>query len=180
MKRLFTAVLFLIITSSAFSQTKHITFKDSVLVDVNGFVSVYNYKINSIPTTNDYYVIAPYGDGLYTIKYYLTKLNYQGEVLFDTLVEFAPLSPMAYPAYVMGNEATSVDYTIFTAVENLDFKYQPMIAKFDLYGNHLWNKYYGIDTLNFDPVGGFATTDGGFISYGWVNDWNNLNRNYIH
>ncbi|MBE7441697.1 MAG: T9SS type A sorting domain-containing protein [Flavobacteriales bacterium] len=179
MKRLFTALLFIIITISAFSQAKHITFKDSVLVDVNGFVSVYNYKINSIPTTNDYFVVAPYADGLYTIKYYLAKLNFQGEVVFDTLIEFAPLSSMAYPAYVIGNEASSVDYTIFTAVENSDFKYQPMIAKFDLYGNHLWNKYYEIDTLNFDPIAGFTAADGGYVSYGRVNDWGALNMNYI-
>lgn len=179
MKRLFATALFLITTSFAFSQAKHLTFTDSVMIDVNGFGNVYNYKINAIPTTNDYYVIGPYNDGLYSIKYYMTKLNYQGEVLFDTLMEFSSLSSMPYPATVVSSNSTSTDYTIFTAVENATYKYQPLIANFDLYGNHTWDKYYEIDTLNFDPVGGFKTADGGFISYGRVNDFSNLNMNYI-
>src|SRR3989344_1070774 len=107
MKRLFSTALFLITTSFAFSQAKHLTFTDSVMIDVNGFGDVYNYKINAIPTTNDYFVIGPYNDGLYSIKYYMAKLNYQGEVLFDTLMEFSSLSSMPYPASVVASNSTS-------------------------------------------------------------------------
>jgi len=173
-------LLFCIVFTSffGFSQIKHITFTDSIKVDVNGFGYVNNYRINAVPNSNDYFLAGTYDNLSYGMNYYIANLDYQGAVIFDTVIEFSTVSSMPYP-YLNATVASDIDFTIFSNYENTNYKNQPFIANFDLYGNHNWNKYYEIDTLNFEVRGGIRTDDGGYVIYGFASNWNTMNMSYI-
>ncbi|MCB9361677.1 MAG: T9SS type A sorting domain-containing protein [Flavobacteriales bacterium] len=179
MKKIVLSTLLVLLVNTVFSQVKYITFTDSLLFDINGSGYVGDVKIKSIPNSNDYIVAGRYDDLMYGMDYYVVKLNYRGDVVFDTIVGFQPISSMPY-AEIRDMDVSENDYTMFSNFENSNYNNQPFIANFDIYGGYNWNKYYDIDSLSFDVTGGFKTNEGGYVSYGKANNWSTISLAYIY
>lgn len=174
MKKTLLIFCFALTSFLSFSQVKHITFTDSVVV--NNGVPISSYKINSIPNSSDYILSSLFYDG--HINLYFAKLDFEGAVISNGIFRYTP--PGMYGNSITSAIATENDFTIFSSFPNVQYRTQPFIAKYDIYGNEMWNKYYTIDTSSFNNVGGLQTHDGGFVSYGNFDDMvNSRSLSYV-
>lgn len=167
---LFVAVVFSQI--AVFSQIKHITFTDSLRVP-NAFGSMVFRSVAEIPDMQDYVMGSRNDNEVSETQHYYSRLDYQGNLLFDTIYTF--IEPFNYGAndmifYTERNGNVVVNTTSFGAV---DMGALPFAYSVSNNGNVDWNYVYEADAFtgfDFSAQKAEKTNDGGFLLYGSAYD----------
>lgn len=175
MKKSLLLTVFAIGQLLGFSQEKHITFLDSLLAPAS---SVYynNFQLaNSNSNVSDgYFIGAGYDDFSYNLKHYIGKVDFQGGLLWDTILYFQePFGDgYSYPNLKFAQTSTGVlGYANASAV-NVNITEQAFIYHVTDNGEVDWNQYYSNDTVRTTIGEVIETTDGGYAITGEIFDFN--------
>ena len=171
-------ILYLVFTSIfAFSQVKYITFTDSIKLDPTLMYPIENYGVSSIPSENGYVFTGCLNDWT-NLNYYYANIDFAGNIVSDQTISIQPINSGPY-ATLISRSVTPTNVTLWSGISNVLFKNQSLLINLDNYGNYLWSKFYGIDTLEFEVRGGFRSSDDGLLTYGFASDWDLINYGFI-
>lgn len=177
MKKIIITTFLIVITTFGFSQIKYITFTDSIKLDPTLMYPIENYGVLSIPSENGYIFTGCLNDWT-NLNYYYAKLDFAGNIVSDQTISIQPINSGPY-ATLISRSVTPTNVTFWSGISNVLFKNQSLLINLDNYGNYLWSKFYGIDTLEFEVRGGFRSSDDGLLTYGFASDWDLINYGFI-
>lgn len=172
MKRITLIFVFSISQLIIFAQQKHITYSKQTTVNTSNYLDY--FKVASSTNFDGYFLASKYDDGSFLMKHYVTKIDFKGDVVWDTVYRFdEPFS--ASVTGISSIVSTNNDLTIATPATgtNSNSKWQPFIYNIDNYGNILWNKYYEIDTLEY-TTNLIQSNDGGYVLFGGAFDYSGI------
>lgn len=168
---LFSAFVFIQLLS--FSQEKHITFTDSLLINsVNGFDY---FKVAESANFDGYFLGSKYDDASFLMKHYVVKTDFKNALLWDTVFYFQEpfsSSPLGITSMISNDNELTVATT--ATGTNINGRGQPFVYSIDNAGNINWNKYYEIDSLDFDHTNVLKANDGGYMLFGRVSDYSGM------
>lgn len=171
-------ILCLVFTSIfAFSQVKYITFTDSIKFDSGLMYPIENYSVSQISSIDGYAFTGAVNDWT-NLNYYFAKLDFAGNIVSDNVISVVPINSGPYPS-ILAKSVSIDNVTLWSTLTTANYKYQPLMLKLDIYGNYAWGKYYDIDTLDFQIIGGIKSSDGGLLTFGSTSDWSLLNLGFI-
>lgn len=159
----------------AFSQTKHITFIDSLLPTTSSVYYNNFHLANSNSNASDgYFLGTGYDDFTYELKHYIGKIDFKGSMLWDTILYFQEPFASGFASSNMNVVETSngvVGYTDASSV-NANHNDQPFIYHVNDVAQVDWNQYYSIDTVRSTTREVIQTNDGGYALSGEIFDFN--------
>ncbi|MGE0562404.1 MAG: T9SS type A sorting domain-containing protein [Flavobacteriales bacterium] len=170
MKKIFLLVVFTVFQLVIFAQLKHITYTNPITVNT---VSYLDYFKVAASTNNDGYFLATrFDDGSYFMKHYIAKADFTGNVVWDTVYYFdEPYSTSTTSINSIASKDNELTIVGNAAGVNSNGRYQPFIYNLDNSGNINWNKYFDIDTLEFNNPQVLFANDGGYVLFGGVSDY---------
>ncbi|MBI2280760.1 MAG: T9SS type A sorting domain-containing protein [Bacteroidetes bacterium] len=177
MKKIIITTFLIVITTFGFSQIKYITFTDSIKLDPTLMYPIENYGVSSIPSENGYVFTGCLNDWT-NLNYYYANIDFAGNIISDQTISIQPINSGPYPT-IISRSVTPTNVTLWSGISNALFNNQSLLINLDNYGNYLWSKYYGIDTLVFEVRGGFRSSDDGLLTYGFATNWDLINYGFI-
>lgn len=175
MKKSLLLTVFAIGQLLGFSQEKYITFIDSLMPPESPVFYGYYHLANSNSSVSDgYFIGALYDDSSYEMKHYISKVDFQGGMLWDTILYFQePFSPGFLSSNFGVVEASDgmVGYAEATGV-NVNNNDQPFIYHVNSIGQVDWNQFYSIDSIRTTTKNVIQTNDGGYVLSGEIFDFN--------
>jgi hypothetical protein len=167
---LFVAIIFSQII--AFSQVKHITFIDSLRIP-NAYGPMVFRSVAEMSDEQHYVMGSRNDNDTYEMQHYYSRLDYNGNLLFDTIYTF--VEPFNYGAndwiyYTENAGNVIVNTTSFGAV---DMGAIPFVYSISDNGNVDWNYVYEADAytgFDYSSQKAEKTNNGGALLYGKAND----------
>lgn len=167
-------LMLIVLSSVSYAQIKHTKFSRVITIDtLNTFSTFYNTSISEIPLTGGYF-LSNYKDDsqLPDFKASTIKLDYQGNILFDTVYSFNPINPSGNANIVNNKTNLSGNAILYnTSYANSGSVSSPYLIKTDLNGNLLWHYGYSDNSVELETKQLVATQDGGYLILGHAMDW---------
>lgn len=156
----------------AYSQIKHITFIDSLRVP-DAFGSMLFRSITEIPDVQNYVTGSRNENEMSEMQHYYSRLDYNGNLLFDTIYTF--LEPFSYGANgsIFYNESAGNVIVNTTSYGAVDMGAIPFAYSVSDIGNVDWNYVYEADSysgLDYSAHKAEKTNVGGVLLYGGTYD----------
>lgn len=146
-------VLFTLIASVSFAQMKYVTFTDTLRFQGAG--NTYFYNIAELPDEQAYFTGGGYDDLSYELKHYIAKLDFKGDMLWDTVYHFDEDFPGngSVDMDVQLIETNGMIYAASQANQMTEyFTSQPFIYAITPQGNVDWNWVLFDDLKDFTGI----------------------------
>lgn len=173
MRKITLTIVLSITALLAFSQIKHNKFSTGIkFAQFNPGFEFWHTIPTEIGGQNGYFLSNHYDDQAYGVHPSLVKLDFEGNIVFDSIYEFTPLNLSGY-TYVKSATTNSSSHTVLYQTGSMSTinAVCPYVVNYDLNGNINWHTGFTDDTLDIESHKIINTQDGGYLVVGSMYDW---------